>query len=363
MAKSWYQVVKDALQMYKDRDKYAYFYGAKGQKLTKSVMDALWNAEPDYFKKYNAAEKEQIYRNSLNKIGLDCSGFVTRVTGETGYSIGIYNKRTKETSLNEGVAGQFLFTTFHGAGRHIGLDVGWGFTMDMGNESTDYQVQMHRDSVRLLNMGDIQWEHSFQTAAVNYDYSYAFDPNNVTPEKPTPVFPDPEPVVPIKPIDPITPIKLDAVKAVTAVNVREDASALATKVVFDRNDGKGARSALVQGEVVRVIGQKNGWYQLEITGASEVWRPYANSKYFEAAVLNIPIAQATTKLNVRTGPGNAYSYCSFDRNDGRLVRHVLFKGEEAPVIKEVNGWCQLEIVGEKLVWRPWAASKYLVLDR
>jgi len=53
MAKSWFQVVKDAIQMYKDRDKYAYFYGAKGQVLTKKVMENLWNAEPGYFKKYS----------------------------------------------------------------------------------------------------------------------------------------------------------------------------------------------------------------------------------------------------------------------------------------------------------------------
>jgi len=58
MAKSWYQVVKDGLHMYKDRDKYAYFYGAKGQVLTQKVMENLWAAEPDYFKRYNAEEKK-----------------------------------------------------------------------------------------------------------------------------------------------------------------------------------------------------------------------------------------------------------------------------------------------------------------
>ena len=361
MAKSWYQVVKDALQMYKDRDKYAYFYGAKGQKLTKSVMDALWNAEPDYFKKYSAAEKEQIYRNSLNKIGLDCSGFVTRVTGETGYSIGIYNKRTKETSLNEGVAGQFLFTTFNGKGRHIGLDIGWGFTMDMGNESTDYQVSIHRDSVRMLNMGDVAWEHSFQTAAVNYNNSYAFDPNNKATEDPiiTPAEPIIIPSLPT--IDPDVP---EAVKAVTAVNVRADASATAAKVTFNRNDGRGNRSSLAQGEVVKVTDIKNGWYHLEIVGASQVWRPYANSKFFEEAKLNVVMGLPTTKLNTRSGPGNSYSYCTFDRGDGLGIRHALNKGEEVPVITErADGWYQVEIVGAELVWRPWCASKYMHLDK
>lgn len=58
MAKSWFQVVKDAIQMYKDRDKYAYFYGAKGQVLTQKVMENLWNAEPEHFKKFSKSEKE-----------------------------------------------------------------------------------------------------------------------------------------------------------------------------------------------------------------------------------------------------------------------------------------------------------------
>lgn len=354
MAKSWYQVVKDALQMYKDRDKYAYFYGAKGQKLTKATMDALWNAEPDYFKKYSDEEKAQIYKNSLNKIGLDCSGFVTRVTGETGYSIGIYNKRTKETSLAEGVAGQFLFTTFNGAGRHIGLDAGWGFSFDMGNESTDYMVSVHKDSVRLLSIGDVAWEHSFQTAAVNYNGSLNGDPNvGGNTEEPVPVIDDEVPFIIEMP---------EAVKAITAVNVREKPSALAAKVSFDRNDGKGARTVLMQGEVAKVIGLENNWYQLEIVGASEVWRPYANSKFFEATSLDSMVGRATTKLNVRTGPGAKYSYCSFDRGDGLGVRHVLNKGEEVEIIKEQDGWYQLEVVGDSLVWRPWCSAKYIEVN-
>ena len=254
MAKSWFQVVKDALQMYKDRDKYAYFYGAKnGVILTQKVMENLWNAEPEYFKKYTADEKKQIFKNSLGKQGYDCSGFVTKVTGETGYSKTIYAKRTKETTLAQGVAGQFLYTTFGGTGRHIGIDAGLGFTLDMGNESTDAIVAQHRDSVRLLNIGDLAWEHSFQTAAVNYNGAYGTDPN---------VFPCEG-------------------KATTAVYVRKGPSTAYEKQKFNRNDGLGDRTYLQAGESVEIIGQSNGWYQLNIQGKSQFWQPWASAKYIQ----------------------------------------------------------------------------------
>ena len=175
--KSWFQVVKDAIQMYIDRDKYCYVYSLKGQTVTKDLLDYVVKAYPDHFKKYSAEEISQIYRNSIGKIGYDCSGFVCKVTGETGYSVEIYEKRTKETTLLHGVAGSFLFTTWAGTGRHIGLDVGMGFSMDMGYESTDENIRRKRDSVRLAKLSTIAWEKSFQTAAVNYKGSYATDPN------------------------------------------------------------------------------------------------------------------------------------------------------------------------------------------
>ena len=259
MAKSWFQVVKDAIQMYHDRDKYAYFYGAKGQVLTKATMDALWAAEPKYFSKYNAEEKAQIYKNSLNKIGYDCSGFVCKVTGETGYSKTIYAKRTKETTLEQGVAGQFLYTTFNDLGRHIGLDVGMGFTLDMGNESTDYMVSVHRDSVHLARINDTKWEHSFQTAAVNYDGSYSTDPNDASK-----VFPRPA-------------------VATTALYVRTGPGANYPKMPFDRGDGKGKRNSLYQGENVTLTGEDGNWYSIEIPGKNVTYEGWASKTYLKNA--------------------------------------------------------------------------------
>lgn len=260
MAKSWFQVIKDAIQMYVDRDKYAYFYGAKnGIVLTTEVMNALWNAEPNYFRRYNADQKAQIFRNSYLKRGFDCSGFACYVTGETGYSTEIYNKRTVETSLAEGVAGQFLYTTWGGAGRHIAIDAGMGFVLDMGYESTDENVRLHRDSVHLYKITDVAFEHSFQTAAVNYNGSYGTDPNGGGG-------------------DPSGDIGI--VTNCNTLYLRQGPSKDCDTCNIDRDDGKGIRDYLFNGEQVQIINQDGDWLQTYIPGHGNVaWTPWVNRNY------------------------------------------------------------------------------------
>ena len=259
--KSWFQVCKDAFQMLMDRDKYAYFYGAKnGIVLTTEVMNALWNASPDYFRRYNADQKAQIFRNSYLKRGYDCSGFVCVVTGETGYSTSIYEKRTAETTLAEGVAGQFLYTTWGGAGRHIEIDAGFGFSIGMGYESTDENVRLNRDSVHLSKITDIAWEHSFQTDAVNYNGSYGTDPNGQ------------------HGVDP-------AGMTATVVNcntlyLRQAPTKQADTCNIDRADGKGIRDYLFAGETATIINKDGEWYQVYISGCGYVyWTPWINANY------------------------------------------------------------------------------------
>lgn len=84
--KKWDDVIKDALQMFVDRDKYCYFYGAKGQKMTDANMDALIKAEPKYFSQYTSEQLTQIKNYSRGKIGLDCSGFVGLVMQDRVWS-------------------------------------------------------------------------------------------------------------------------------------------------------------------------------------------------------------------------------------------------------------------------------------
>lgn len=262
--KSWFQVCKDGFQMYLDRDQYAYFYGAKGQKLTKDLMDYLWGAYPNHFKKYDKIDRQQIYSHSLNKVGLDCSAFVNRITGETGYSVEIYNKRTVETTLVEGLAGQFLFTTWgkgiDSGSRHIGIDASLGLQLDMGWESTDANIAKKRDSVHLCRIKDVAWEHSFQTAAVNYAGSYGTDPNAGGK--------DPSGEV-------------GTVVNCEALNLRSGASVNANKVEVNLDDGHGWRHTLFAGEQATVINRDGRWYQIYLRGSGKEWTPWVSADYFK----------------------------------------------------------------------------------
>lgn len=166
---TWDNAIKKALDMMTHRDQYAYFYGAKGQKLTKSTMEALWQAEPGYFAKYTAAEKKQIFKNSEGKIGIDCSAFTGMCTGDMQYSTGQINNCSYTTrDMVAGVAGSILYTTHGGTGRHIGIDIGYGYCLDAGRESTDACVSEHMDSVRLTHIRERDWEVSGRSNLVDY---------------------------------------------------------------------------------------------------------------------------------------------------------------------------------------------------
>lgn len=133
--KTWDEICREALGMYLHRDRYCYFYGAKGQVLTDAVMNALWNAEPAYFSKYNAQQKAAIFNYSRGKIGLDCSGFVSYLTGFKMYSTGMINSCDHVSGdIKNGPAGSIVYTTWGGKGRHVGLDIGYGFTLSIDKE-------------------------------------------------------------------------------------------------------------------------------------------------------------------------------------------------------------------------------------
>lgn len=142
-AKTWDEVIKRALYAYTHQSSYAYFYGAKGQILTDDVMNALIACEPNYFKKYSKAQIEQIKKNSRGRIGFDCSGFIGNYClGVAGYSTALIEAcNPKTTDLYADVAGSLLYTTRGGTSRHIGLDCGFGYCIDMACESTDEAVQ------------------------------------------------------------------------------------------------------------------------------------------------------------------------------------------------------------------------------
>ena len=157
---TYYEVIKNAMQIYYDRENYAYFYGAKGQRLTDSVMDALIACEPEYFKKrYNPLQLKQIKDFSRNRIGLDCSGFVNACTGQKNYSTGYYTDTLNKTTPINGKEGSLLYTTWGGQGRHVGIDIGYGFYLDFRKEGES----CHFGRIRSTN-----WEHSGELRGIDY---------------------------------------------------------------------------------------------------------------------------------------------------------------------------------------------------
>lgn len=176
LMRTWDSAVKTALTAYvqsKYYGNFVYLYGAKGVRLdTEQRIRDFMAAEPAYFSRYNEAERQQIIRNSLGRIAYDCSGFTGWLcTGDMQYSTGqIANSHDVTTDLSAGPAGSLLYTTYHGAGRHIGIDIGYGFCCDMAYESTDQNIALHRAGVRLYGIKDgiTAWEKSGQSNVLDY---------------------------------------------------------------------------------------------------------------------------------------------------------------------------------------------------
>lgn len=147
--KTWDNVIKDALAYHMHKDHYAYFYGAKGQILTDAVMDQLWNAETEYFKRYNDGQKKMIYDWSRGRVGYDCSGFIAAVTGCRTYSGGILAQcRNVITDISKGPAASVLWLP-----GHVGLDIGYGYYLQTGKELESIELGRIRDNT-------IAWQKS-----------------------------------------------------------------------------------------------------------------------------------------------------------------------------------------------------------
>ena len=175
--RKWDEAIKTALTAHSQSYRYnnfVYLYGAKGVRLTsRELIEQYFAMEKAYFdRKYSAAEKEQIIRNSLGRIAYDCSGFVGWLcTGDMQYSTGQINNCSYTTKdLASGVAGSILYTTYNGTGRHIGLDIGYGFCCDMACESTDANIKAGKAGVRLykINDGTCAWEISGKSNVLDY---------------------------------------------------------------------------------------------------------------------------------------------------------------------------------------------------
>ena len=156
---NWADVLGNAINIMENRDKYAYFYGAKGQTLTKKLMDELVACSPEYFSKFSKKQLSDIYKFSLGKIGIDCSGFINLCCDQINWSTGYFEESLNKTDPVSGTWGNILYTTHGGKGRHIGLDVGQGRFLHA-------PAEMHSVEMGIIRLYD--WEASGQIKGVSY---------------------------------------------------------------------------------------------------------------------------------------------------------------------------------------------------
>ena len=153
-----YMILRKAFKMDVNRFRYAYFFGAKGEILTEKKMDELiaiyWN---EYYSRFSPQTLEEIKRYSKGKIGIDCSGFLTKITGLYGSSSMLYDATVDKTSVENGKAGYMLYKQ-----GHCGVDIGYGYCMHIGSSGSTIEIAKIQD-VGFTNSG----------AFPDYDYSKA----------------------------------------------------------------------------------------------------------------------------------------------------------------------------------------------
>ena len=155
--KGSYEILRKAFKFYCERFRYAYFYGAKGEILTEKRMNELIALYPEYYSRFSPQAMEEIKRYSKGKIGLDCSGFLTKITGCYGSSAMLFESTVDKTTPYLGKAGYMLYKK-----GHCGVDIGYGYCMHIGSCG---------NTIEIAKIQTIGWTNS--GAFPGYDYSEA----------------------------------------------------------------------------------------------------------------------------------------------------------------------------------------------
>lgn len=171
------RAISRAFQMFTEKDKYVYLYGCKGVLLTseKQIWDIINRNEDGHFNKYSDVEKEEIVRNSLGKIGFDCSGFVLACYDwlKDAYSSLLYAQRRKEYAADDARIGNMIYQQTSTGGRHIMMYVAKGYLMDMGRESTEKNIELGLAGIRLRPISQLTLSdcHFFSHKDVDMSYT------------------------------------------------------------------------------------------------------------------------------------------------------------------------------------------------
>lgn len=152
-----YMLLRAAFKLYVNRYRYIYFYGAKGELMTDPVMNQLIETYPEFYGKYSPEEIEEIKKNARGKIGVDCSGFITLISGIYGSSAMLWEKCTDKTTPRDGKAGYMLYKK-----GHVGIDIGYGYEMEIGRVNCTFEINKISDR-DFVSSG----------ALPNYDYGKA----------------------------------------------------------------------------------------------------------------------------------------------------------------------------------------------
>lgn len=152
------EVSARALEMYNNREKYAYLYGAKGETGTEAFIREKFKEYPDYFSQYSDSEKEEIVEYCSGKILYDCSGFVCRCAGIPDvYSGKLLEDGSRKTkNMLDGKAGWLCYRP-----GHVGIDRGDGTFLHMPSE-------LH--TIEPARFSDYNWTDQCRIAGVDYSY-------------------------------------------------------------------------------------------------------------------------------------------------------------------------------------------------
>ena len=155
-----YMLLRAALKLYVNRFRYIYFYGAKGELMTEPVMNQLIETYPEFYGKFSPDEITEIKNNARGKIGIDCSGFITLISGIYGNSAMLWDKCTDKTTPRDGKAGYMLYKS-----NHCGIDIGYGFLLEIGRVNST--IELNKISDRDF-VGSGALPYYDYTKAVNY---------------------------------------------------------------------------------------------------------------------------------------------------------------------------------------------------
>lgn len=163
------EVSARALEMYNNREKYAYLYGAKGQIGTDDFVRSMFAAYPDYYARYSSEMKEEIVKYCRGKILYDCSGFVCECAGIPDVYSGklLEDGKKKTKNMLDGKEGWLCYKK-----GHVGIDRGDGTFLHIFGE-------MH--TIEPKRFSDYDWTDQCRIAGVDYSYEDAQNVYTVQP--------------------------------------------------------------------------------------------------------------------------------------------------------------------------------------